>query len=129
MQEYEFKLNEARDSHHIPEEDPVLFLEIRPGDASQFQQLPRRGRGVGRAMRVLRCQSAAVPNAIAALLLYIRDRTGQMPHAYFGWTEGNPIAYLLKFLALGEGDTAPVTREVLRQHEPNPFRRPRVHVG
>jgi hypothetical protein len=79
--------------------------------------------------RVLRCQSAAVPNAIAALLLYIRDRTSQMPHAYFGWTEGNPIAYLLKFLALGEGDTAPVTREVLRQHEPNPFRRPRVHVG
>jgi hypothetical protein len=129
LQEYEAKLNEARDSHHIPEEDPVLFLEIRPGDASQFSQfLDVEGAWVG-PYRVLRCQSAAVPNAIAALLLYIRDRTGQMPHAYFGWTEGNPIAYLLKFLALGEGDTAPVTREVLRQTEPNPFRRPRVHVG
>jgi hypothetical protein len=129
LQEYEAKLNEARDSHHIPEEDPVLFLEIRPGDASQFSDfLDVEGVWVG-PYRVLRCQSAAVPNAIAALLLYIRDRTSQMPHAYFGWTEGNPIAYLLKFLALGEGDTAPVTREVLRQHEPNPFRRPRVHVG
>jgi hypothetical protein len=129
LQEYEAKLNEARDSHHIPEEDPVLFLEIRPGDASQFSDfLDVQGVWVG-PYRVLRCQSAAVPNAIAALLLYIRDRTSQMPHAYFGWTEGNPIAYLLKFLALGEGDTAPVTREVLRQHEPNPFRRPRVHVG
>ena len=62
---------------------------------------------------MLRCVSPAIPNAIAALLLYIRDRTGQIPHAYFGWTEGNPIAYLLKFLAFGEGDTAPVTREVL----------------
>ena len=40
-----------------------------------------------------------------------------IPHAYFGWTEGNPIAYLLKFLVFGEGDTAPVTREVLRQTE------------
>ena len=69
---------------------------------------------------VLRCVSPAIPNAIAALLLYIRDETGRIPHAYFGWTEGNPIAYLLKFLAFGEGDTAPVTREVLRQSEPDP---------
>lgn len=72
---------------------------------------------------------AAIPNAIAALLLHIRDKTGQLPHVYFGWTEGNPITYVLKFLAFGEGDTAPVTREVLRKHEPNPLRRPRVHVG
>ena len=81
------------------------------------------------AHRVLACQSAAIPNAIAALLLGIRDRTGQIPHVYFGWTEGNPITSLLKFLAFGEGDTAPVTREVLRQTESDPTRRPRVHVG
>jgi hypothetical protein len=79
--------------------------------------------------RVLRAQSPAIPNAIAALLLHIRDQTGQIPHVYFGWTEGNPITYLLKFLAFGEGDTAPVTREVLRQSEHDPLRRPRVHVG
>ena len=69
------------------------------------------------------------PNAIAGLLLDLRDRTYSIPHAYFGWTEGNPIAYLLKFLAFGEGDTAPVCREVLRQAEPIPERRPRIHVG
>ena len=127
--EYEDKLDEARQTHHLSVDDAVLFLEVKPGDASQFSELLTiEGVCVG-PYRVLRCQSAAIPNAIAALLLYIRDRTGKIPHVYFGWTEGNPITYLLKFLAFGEGDTAPVTREVLRQSEPDPLQRPRVHVG
>jgi hypothetical protein len=127
--EYDHKLREARDSHHLPTDERVLFVEVRPGDVSEFSgRLAVNGVEVG-GHRVLRCVSAAVPNAIAALLLYCRDQTGKIPHAYFGWTEGNPVAYLLKFLALGEGDTAPVTREVLRQAEPNPARRPRIHVG
>jgi hypothetical protein len=122
--EYEDKLEEACQTHHLTADDPVLFLEVKPGDASQFSELLNvEGLYVG-PYRVLRCQSAAIPNAIAALLLYIRDRTGKTPHVYFGWTEGNPITYLLKFLAFGEGDTAPVTREVLRQFEPDPLRRP-----
>jgi hypothetical protein len=126
--EYEHKLREASESHHLPGER-VLFLEVRPGDVSEFGGTMRvHGVDVG-GHHVLRCVSPAIPNAIAALLLYIRDETGRIPHAYFGWTEGNPIAYLLKFLAFGEGDTAPVTREVLRQTEPSPMRRPRIHVG
>jgi hypothetical protein len=128
-QEYEDKLREATESHHVPSDDPVLFLEVQPGDASEFSDvLKLHGVDIG-GHRVLRSRSPAIPNAIAALLIYIRDLTGQNPHVYFGWTEGNPIAYLLKFLAFGEGDTAPVTREVLRQFEPDPARRPRVHVG
>jgi hypothetical protein len=128
-QEYEDKLREATESHHVPSGDPVLFLEVQPGDASEFSDvLKLHGVEVG-GHRVLRSRSPAIPNAIAALLIYIRDLTGHNPHVYFGWTEGNPIAYLLKFLAFGEGDTAPVTREVLRQFEPDPSRRPRVHVG
>src|SRR6185369_10823023 len=127
--EYAGKLDEARRSHHLPDDDPVLFLEVRPGDALEFSNVLKvRGASVGE-FRVLRCTSPAIPNAIAGLLLDLRDRTGSIPHAYFGWTEGNPMAYLLKFLAFGEGDTAPVTREVLRQAEPNPARRPRIHVG
>lgn len=128
-EEYEHKLREARDAHHLPPDEHVLFLEVRPGDVSEFSgRLHIEGAEIG-GHRVLKSVSAAVPNAIAALLLYIRDQSGQPPHAYFGWTEGNPIVYLLKFLALGEGDTAPVTREILRQNESDPMKRPRIHVG
>ena len=128
-EEYENKLTEARDSHHLAPDEPVLFLEVRPGDASEFSEVLHVEGAEVEGFRVLRCQSPAIPNAIAALLLYLRDTTKIIPHAYFGWTEGNPIAYLLKFLVFGEGDTAPVTREVLRQTEDNPQRRPRIHVG
>ncbi len=107
----------------------MLFLEVRPGDVSDFSDvLDVSGVAIG-GHRVLRCTSPAIPNAIAGLLLDLRDRTGAIPHAYFGWTEGSPIVYLLKFLAFGEGDTAPVCREVLRKAEPDPDRRPRIHVG
>ncbi len=128
-QEYARKLREAQESHHLPPGTRVLFLEVKPSDASLFSEvLFVEGANVG-GHHVLRCSSPAIPNAIAALLLFIRDQTRRIPHAYFGWTEGNPIAYLLKFLAFGEGDTAPVTREVLRQAEPDPELRPRIHVG
>jgi len=128
-EEYAGKLDEARRSHHLQPDDLVMFLEVRPGDASEFSDvLHVTGAKVGE-FRVLRCTSPAIPNAIAGLLLNLRDRTGSIPHAYFGWTEGNPIVYLLKFLAFGEGDTAPVCREVLRQAEANPERRPKIHLG
>lgn len=126
--EYAAKFANARVTHHLQGSD-VLFLEVTPGDASEFSNvLHVSGVDVG-GYRVLRCTSPAVPNAIAGLLLDLRGRTLNVPHVYFGWTEGNPIAYLLKFLVFGEGDTAPVCREVLRQAEPDPAKRPRVHLG
>src|SRR5262249_36578480 len=36
--EYAAKLKEARQTHHLTENDPVLFLEVRPGDASNFSE-------------------------------------------------------------------------------------------
>ena len=129
VDEYRLKEKEERWNNHIPANDPVLFFEVRPGDVSNFSGVLRvRGVRIGQ-YRVLRTRSPAVPNAIAAFLLHTRDMTGQIPHVYFGWTEGNPIWYVLKFIFFGEGDTAPVTHEILRQAEPDQPRRPAVHVG
>ncbi|MEW6126217.1 MAG: amino acid transporter [Acidobacteriota bacterium] len=127
--EYLYKEKEAREDNHIPEDDPVVFFEVRPGDASEFSGVLKvRGVALG-PYKILRTKSPAIPNAIAAFLLHLRDETGKTPHAYFGWSEGNPLKYVLQFIFFGEGDTAPVTREVLRLAEPDPNRRPAVHIG
>jgi hypothetical protein len=128
-QEYEAKEKEKRQDNHIPAGEPILFFEVTPGDASEFSGVLKiRGETVD-GFQILRTESPAVPNAIAAFLLYLRDETGKLPHVYFGWSEGNPVSYLLKYIAFGEGDTAPVTHEVLRQAEKDPDQRPIVHVG
>jgi hypothetical protein len=127
--EYLLKEREEREASHIPAGDPVLFLEVEVRDASDFTgTVLVRGVEI-EGFRVLRAEAASVPNAIAAVLLAVRDRTGRRPHAYFGWTEGNPLRYLARFVLFGEGDIAPVTREVLRKSEPDPARRPAVHIG
>ena len=127
--EYRFKEHEKRVDNHIPANDPVLFFEIDIGDASEFSgKIEIKGVDVA-GYKVLRTHAPAVPNAIAALLLHLRDKTGKIPHVYFGWSEGNPIQYLIRYILFGEGDTAPVTREILRQAEPDPELRPSVHVG
>ncbi len=127
--EYLLKEKEEREASHIPAGDPVLFLEVTVRDASDFAGMVKvDGEQIG-TFRVLKVEASSVPNAIAAVLLAIRERTGKRPHAYFGWTEGNPLTFLARFVLFGEGDIAPVTREVLRQSEPDPGQRPAVHIG
>jgi hypothetical protein len=129
VSEYRFKEHEKRIDNHIPATDPILFYEVRLGDASEFVgKLSIQGVEL-EGYRILRTESPAVPNAIAALLLDLRDRSGKIPHIYFGWSEGNPLMYLARYILFGEGDTAPVTREILRQAEDDPDLRPSVHVG
>lgn len=127
--EYRFKELEKRADNHIPANDPILFYEIDIGDASEFAgKIEVCGVDVA-GYRILRTKAPAVPNAIAAFLLHLRDKTNKIPHVYFGWSEGNPIQYLIRYILFGEGDTAPVTREILRQAESDPEKRPSVHVG
>jgi len=127
--EYREKELEERADHHIPANDPVLFLEVTVRDSSDFEDVLRVSGEERFGYRILRVEAPAIPNAIAALLLHIRDTTGTLPHVYFAWMEANPVTQMLGYLLTGEGDVPPLTREVLRQAEPDPTRRPVVHVG
>ncbi|MFB7775206.1 amino acid transporter [Streptomyces bauhiniae] len=127
--EYQEKEREQRQHTRLPKGASVVFLEVFVRDSSDFTAEITVHGDEKHGVRRLRADGPTVPNTIAAVLLALRDRTGKVPHVYFNWTEGNPIGHLLQFLVFGNGEAAPVTREVLRRAEPDPERRPWVHVG
>jgi hypothetical protein len=128
-EEYEAKEREERADLHIPTDDPVLFVEVSVPDSSEFESELDVVGEQSHGHAVLRLTSTSVPNAIAALLLHLRDETGARPHIYFEWNEGHPLLNLLRFFFFGVGEVAPVTREVLREAEPDTSLRPMVHVA
>ena len=113
----------------IPSDAPIYFIEVERGDTSDFtESLQIQGLTEG-SNRILHARSAAVANSIAALLIYLKQSTGCIPHAYFHWTDVNPVVNVMRYIFLGEGDTAPLTHEVLRRAIKDPDQRPVVHVS
>ncbi|MFI0773781.1 amino acid transporter [Streptomyces sp. NPDC021212] len=130
LAEYRDKEQEVRADNDIPPEDDIIFVEVTVADPSEFESdLRVCGKVMHDRYRVLTMESATVANALAAMLLAVRDEAGQRPHIHFEWTEGNPLAHFLRFFLFGQGEVAPVTREVLREAEPDRTRRPHIHVG
>lgn len=127
-EEYAEKEADQRRESHIPAEEPILFLEVIVRDPSEFSTELLVTEVDVDQYHILSVEAAAVPNCIAAILLAIRDRTGAPPHVYFEWTEGNPLTNLMRFMFFGEGEVAPVTREILRRAVPRRSQRPHVHV-
>jgi hypothetical protein len=128
--EYRDKIAQIVDDHDLPDAGDIVFVEVTVEDYSDFEsRIHVHGEVLHGEFRVLTVRAASIPNALASLLLDLRDRTGVRPHIYFEWTEGNPLLNLARFLLFGVGDVAPVAREVLRRAEPDRTRRPHVHVG
>jgi len=127
--EYREEDYEARRDHQLSPEECVLFVEVTVPDASEFSgALKVKGVQVGE-FQILRATGTAVPNAIAALALHIRDLSAARPHVFFHWGDQNPAVYLFKYILTGRGDVAPVTHEILRRVEPNAEKRPAIHVA
>jgi hypothetical protein len=117
---YRSKLDQIVADNDLPNPYDLIFLEVTVTDPSEFEsRLEVRGITRHKKYRVLEVESPSVPNAIAAILLYIRDVSGV----------GNPLSNLAKVRLFGMGEVAPETREVLRRAERKRKERPRVHVG
>jgi hypothetical protein len=129
LSEYRRKLDWARRVHNLPDPGTVVFVEVAVSDPSEFECVLEVAGLRCHGFRILRLVGPSVPNAIAALLVHIRGDTGVNPHVYFEWSEGNPLHNLLRYLVLGSGEVALVTREILRETVPDPRRRPTVHVA
>lgn len=127
--EYAEKEHEQRGLNPVPGSADVIFLEVEISDPSEFSHTLRVEGAEVEGYRVLRVKSPAVPNAIAAVLLALRDCTGVNPQCYFEWSEGSPVNHLMRYLFLGQGDTPPLVREILREIEPDKAARPGIHVG
>jgi len=127
--EYQEKEEAQRRLNPVPGQADVMFLEINVVDPSEFREVLQVHGVQIDGHRVLRADSPAAPNAIAAILLAMRDATGVRPHAYFEWSEGNPLLHMVRYILLGRGDTPPVVREIIREVEKDPAERPVIHVG
>ena len=128
---YDEKRAAMLDEANIARDHKFCFLEILVGDTSDFTSdglVVIRGHRIGENA-VLRVEATTIPNTIAAVLRWIRDTCDITPHAYLSWTEGHPLARAARFLFSGEGETAPITREIRGEAETVPMRRPHVHVG
>jgi hypothetical protein len=127
--EYREKNRDERHFSNIPKRAPIIFLEVTKSDSSDFEEALEVHGTMKFGHRVLEVKSGNVPGTAAAVLLEIRNLTNCVPEIYFEWTEGNPVQNMLRFLITGTGEVAPVTREILREVEPDPKRRPSVHVS
>jgi hypothetical protein len=120
---------EVRRIHGLSPEERVYIFEVERRDASEFTECLRvTSECVGKHV-VLKAGSPVIANALAAMLIHLEKTTGQVPHAYCKWTEGNPIGNIFKFLFFGQGDVAPIAQEVLRRAVPDLKHRPIVHVA
>jgi hypothetical protein len=97
---------------------PGLRLDVRPA-RSLAGTLTVRGDGGG-----LCVESPAMPYAVAAVLLALRDTTGVRPRCRFPWPRHHRLT-----MVLGLTGPAAAVREVLRRSEPDPRRRPAVYVS
>ena len=89
--EYRAKIEQIRQDNDIPGQEDFVFVEVTVTDPSEFEAgLTVRGEVLHDRHRVLTLESSSIPNALAALLLHVRDTTGCTPHIYFEWTEAIP---------------------------------------
>ena len=105
-----------------PTTHDVIFVEVTVRDPSDFET-DLHGARRGRCTAATGCSRWRAPpcrRALAALLLHIRDTHRPAPAHLLRVDRGQPVRRTSCASSLfGQGEVAPVTREVLREAEPD----------
>ena len=85
-------MRQIRDDNDIPHDADLVFVEVTVTDPSEFEARSSvRGEVLHGRYRVLTLESSSIPNALAALLLHVRDRTGGTPAHLLRVDRGQPV--------------------------------------
>jgi hypothetical protein len=109
---------------------PILFIEVKLGDPSNFYQKPLMKidrEGDHEVIRLSRCVS--VSHVLAAVCLELARNNRVPPEIIFGWSHETPIAANLNFLFLGEGNVPWMVKELVRHAVSDLARQPRIRIG
>ncbi len=118
-----------RKEHRLGPDVPIVFIEAKLGDTSDFYQTPQIEVLQEEGVFILRIQKcASIAHTIAALALEL-SKVGTPPEIHFGWSNENPMAANIGFLLFGEGNVPWMVRELIQDAEPRPERQPRVVIG
>ncbi len=123
------KEEEIRRRHRLGPTVPIIFVEVRLGDPSDFYQKPVMKidrEGDDEVIRISRATS--VSHVLAAIALEFRH-VGHPPEIHFAWSEKAPLSANVSFLLFGQGNIPWMVHALIRKAEPDPARRPRVIVG
>jgi hypothetical protein len=125
----EDKETAIRREHRIPKEMMIIFVEVDLTDASEFDQQPTLQILQVEDRYVMRITNAASISHILAAVALEMAKTGRPPEIHFGWTDESPLSGTLGFLLFGEGNVPWMVRELIRENEPNPDKRPFIIIA
>jgi hypothetical protein len=118
-----------RARHRLGPDVPIIFVEARLGDPSDFQNCPLMQIVKEDGMEVIRVSHcASIAHVLAAIALEFSE-VGRPPEIHFDWSNESPLASNLHFLLMGEGNVPWMVHALIRKAEPDPRRQPRVIIG
>jgi hypothetical protein len=118
-----------RARHRLGPDVPIIFVEARLGDPSDFQNYPLMQIVKEDGMEVIRVSHcASIAHVLAAIALEFSE-VGRPPEIHFDWSHESPLASNLHFLLMGEGNVPWMVHALIRKAEPDPLRQPRVIIG
>jgi hypothetical protein len=120
---------EIRRKHRIPENVPLVFLEVHYGDVSEFQNSPiLSARQEGNRFIIVARDVVSVSHTIAQVAMEM-TKGGAPLDIIFGWSKGGSLKLALDYVLFGQGDVPNRVVDLLDKALPDPGRRPTVIVG